>query len=138
VLNRSTGHVMKQRDCNFDSMSNAELWDFYTELRSTLAAKLEAEAALLQERLDELQRHVAGAPARCRARPKHAAVAKFRNPRPPVPDMVGQRTTAPLGEGSARARWNDGQPADQRAGAPTGWSSLSGVTLSAPGRWRAW
>jgi DNA-binding protein H-NS len=90
VLNRSTGHVMKQRDCNFDSMSNAELWDFYTELRSTLAAKLEAEAALLQERLDELQRHVAGAPARCRARPKHAAVAKFRNPRPPFQTWSGR------------------------------------------------
>lgn len=84
---------MKQRDCNFDSMSNTELWDFYTELGSRLAAKLEAEAALLQHRLDELQRRVdAAAPARGRAKPKRAVVAKFRNPRPPFQTWSGRGT----------------------------------------------
>lgn len=82
---------MKQRDCNFDSMSNTRLWDFYIELGSKLAAKLEAEAALLQRRLDELQRR-ADAPARGRAERKRAVAAKFRNPRPPFQTWSGRGT----------------------------------------------
>ena len=93
MLNRSTGHVMKQRGCSFDSMSNAELWDFYTELGSKLAAKLEAEATLLQDRLNELHRRVdAALPARGKAKRKRAVAAKFRNPRPPFQTWSGRGT----------------------------------------------
>lgn len=82
---------MKQRDCNFDSMSNTELWDLYTELGSKLTAKLEAEAALLQHRLDELQRRAdAAAPARSKAKDSGAMAAKFRNPRPPFQTWSGR------------------------------------------------
>jgi hypothetical protein len=82
------GHVMKRRDCNFESMSTAQLWDIYNELGSKLAAKLKAEATLLQQRLDEIQRRVFVQTARGSGKRKHA-VAKFRNPRPPVPNMTG-------------------------------------------------
>jgi hypothetical protein len=80
---------MKRRDCNFESMSTAQLWDIYNELGSKLAAKLKAEATLLQQRLDEIQRRVFVQTARGSGKRKHAAVAKFRNPRPPVPNMTG-------------------------------------------------
>lgn len=93
MLNRSTGHVMKQRDCSFDSMSNAELWEFYTELGSKLAAKLEAEATLLQHRLNKLHRRVdAAMPASGKAKRKRAVAAKFRNPRPPFQTWSGRGT----------------------------------------------
>lgn len=82
---------MKQRDGNFDSMSNTELWDLYTELGSKLTAKLEAEAALLQQRLDELQRRAgAAAPARRKAKGGAAVAAKFRNPHPPYQPWSGR------------------------------------------------
>ena len=83
---------MKRRDCNFESMSTAELWDFYNELGSKLAAKLEAEATLLQRRLDEIERRVRAHPGRDRGTRKHAAVAKFRNPRPPFQTWSGRGT----------------------------------------------
>ena len=86
---------MKQRDCNFESMSTAQLWDLYNELESKLAAKLEAEATLLQQRLDEIKRRVGVPTARAREKRKHAAVAKFRNPRPPFQTWSG-RGTQPL------------------------------------------
>lgn len=60
---------MKRRDCNFESMSTAELWDLYNELGSKLVARLQAEVTLLQQKLDEIQRvssfrrHVAGGSA---------------------------------------------------------------------------
>jgi hypothetical protein len=82
------GHVMKRRDCNFESMSTTELWDLYNELGSKLAARLQAEVTLLQQKLDEIQRvssfgrHVAGGSANMPPR------QKFRNPRPPMPNMV--------------------------------------------------
>jgi len=83
---------MKQRDCDFQSLSAAELWDLYTELGSKLTAKLEAEATLLQQRLDELQRRVSAVPARCSGKSKHAAVPKFRNPHPPFQTWSGRGT----------------------------------------------
>jgi DNA-binding protein H-NS len=86
---------MKQRDCNFESLSTAELWDFYNELRSKLAARLQAEATLLQQRLDEIQRRVFVQTARGSGKRKHAAVAKFRNPRPPFQTWSG-RGSQPL------------------------------------------
>jgi DNA-binding protein H-NS len=89
------GHVMKQRECNFESMSTAELWDLYTELGSKLAAMLQAEATLLQLRLKEIQRRVFVQTARDRGKRKHASVAKFRNPRRPFQTWSG-RGTQPL------------------------------------------
>jgi DNA-binding protein H-NS len=89
------GHVVKQRDCNFASMSTAELWDLYNELGSKLAPRLQAEAILLQQRLDEIQRRVFVQTARGRGKRKHAAVAKFRNPRAPFETWSG-RGTQPL------------------------------------------
>ena len=86
---------MGRRDCNFGSMSTAELWDLYIELGSKLAAKLEAEATLLQQRLDEIQRRASVPPAPARGKRKHAAMAKFRNPRPPFQTWSG-RGTQPL------------------------------------------
>lgn len=53
---------MKRRDCNFETMSTAELWDLYNELGSKPAVKLEAEANLLQQRLDEIQRRASLSP----------------------------------------------------------------------------
>jgi DNA-binding protein H-NS len=91
MLNRNTVCVMKQRDCNFDSMSNSELWDLYTELGSKLTAKLEAEATLLQTRLDELQRRAdATAPACVKAKRRGAVAAKFRNPHRPFQTWSGR------------------------------------------------
>ena len=81
---------MKQWDCDFESMSAAELWDFYNELGSKLAARLQAEATLLQQRLDEIQRRVFVQTAQGRGKRKHAAVAKFRNPRAPFQTWSGR------------------------------------------------
>jgi DNA-binding protein H-NS len=89
------GHVMKQRDCNFESMSTAELWDLYNELGSKLAVKLQAEATSLQQRLDEIQRRVFVQTARGKGKRKHAAVAKFRNRCPPFQTWSG-RGSQPL------------------------------------------
>jgi DNA-binding protein H-NS len=86
---------MKRRDCNFASMSTAELWDLYNELGSKLAAMLQAEATLLQQRLDEIRRRVFVQTARGCGKRKHAAVAKFRNPRPPFQTWSG-RGSQPL------------------------------------------
>jgi DNA-binding protein H-NS len=80
---------MKQWDCDFESMSAAELWDFYKELRSKLATRLEAEARLLQQRLDEIHRRIGPEPALRRGKHKHA-VPKFRNPRPPFQTWSGR------------------------------------------------
>ena len=88
--------LMKQRDCNFESMSAAELWDLYKELGSKLAARLEAQATLLQRRLDEIHCRVSPQPAPGRAKRKSATVAKFRNPRPPFQMWSGR---------GARPRW---------------------------------
>jgi hypothetical protein len=74
---------MKRRDYNFELMSSAELWDLYNELTSRLAARLQGEVTLLQKRLDEIGRRVRAHPGRDRGTCKHAAVAKFRNPRAP-------------------------------------------------------
>jgi len=82
---------MKWRDCNFESMSTAELWEFYTELGSKMAAELKAEATLLQQRLDELQRR-ASISAAGGGKRKHAGVAKFRNPHPPFQTWSGRGT----------------------------------------------
>lgn len=49
---------MKRRDYNFELMSSAELWDLYNELTSRLAARLQGEVTLLQQRLDEIERRV--------------------------------------------------------------------------------
>ena len=83
---------MKRRDCNFETMSTAELWDLYNELGSKLAVKLEAEANLLQQRLDEIQRRASLSPIGGTDKRKHAAVAKFRNPYPPFPTWSGRGT----------------------------------------------
>ena len=85
---------MKQQDFGFESMSAVELWDFYKELRSELATKLEAEATLLQQRLDEIHRRIGPEPALRRGKRKHA-VPKFRNPRPPFQTWSG-RGSQPL------------------------------------------
>ena len=81
---------MKQRDCDFESMSAAELWDFYRELGSKLASKLEAEATLLQRRLDEIRWRVSSQPVSGRGKRKHAAVPKFRNPCLPFQTWSGR------------------------------------------------
>ena len=86
---------MKRRDCNFESMSTAQLWDLYNELGSKLATRLKAEATLLQQRLDEIQRRVFVQTARGSGKRKYAAVAKFRNPRAPFQTWSG-RGTQPL------------------------------------------
>ena len=83
---------MKQRDCNFDSMSTSELWDFYTELGSMLAAKLEAEATLLQRRLDEIHGGVWAASTHISGKRKQAAAVKYRNPQPPFQTWSGRGT----------------------------------------------
>ena len=83
---------MGRRDCNFDSMSTSELWDFYTELGAKLAARLEAEATLLQQRLDEIHGHVWAASADGSGKRKHAAAAKYRNPQPPFQTWSGRGT----------------------------------------------
>jgi DNA-binding protein H-NS len=83
---------MQQRDCTFESMSSAELWDLYNELGSKLAARLQAEATLLQQRLDEIQRRVFVQTAHGREKRKHAAVAKFSNPRAPFQTWSGRGT----------------------------------------------
>jgi DNA-binding protein H-NS len=81
---------MKQRDCDFESMSAAELWDFYKELGSKLATKLQAEATLLQRRLDELHARAGLQPLPGRGKRKFAAMPKFRNPRPPFQTWSGR------------------------------------------------
>jgi DNA-binding protein H-NS len=81
---------MKRRDYNFELMSSAELWDLYDELASRLAARLQAEATLLQQRLDEIERRGRAHPRRDRGTRKHAAVAKFRNPRAPFQTWSGR------------------------------------------------
>ena len=86
---------MKRRDCNFESMSISQLWDLYNELGSKLATRLKAEATLLQQRLDEIQRRVFVQTARGSGKRKYAAVAKFRNPRAPFQTWSG-RGTRPL------------------------------------------
>ena len=74
---------MKQRDCNFESMPTAELWDLYNELGSELAAMLEAEATLLQRRLDQIERRVRAHPGRDGGTRKHRR-GKISQPTPPV------------------------------------------------------
>jgi len=81
---------MNRRDHHFESMSTTELWDLYIELGSKLAVKLEAEATLLQQRLDEIQRLAGVPPTSGRGKRKHAAMAKFRNPRPPFQTWSGR------------------------------------------------
>jgi hypothetical protein len=93
----AAGRVMKQRDCNFESMSTGQLWDLYNELRPKLAAKLEAEATLLQLRLDEIRRRVVVQTARGTDKRKHATVAKFRNPKPPFQKWSGRGAQPPWG-----------------------------------------
>lgn len=84
---------MKRRDCDFESMSTAELWDLYNELGSKLTAKLEAEANLLQQRLDEIQRRASLSPiGGSSGKSKHAAVPKFRNPHAPFQTWSGRGT----------------------------------------------
>lgn len=48
---------MKRRDCNFESMSTAELGDLYNELGSKLAARLQAEVTLLQQKRKPILRN---------------------------------------------------------------------------------
>jgi DNA-binding protein H-NS len=86
---------MRRRDCNFESISTAELWDLYIELGSKLAVKLEAEATLLQQRLDEILRLASVPAASVRGKRKRVVMAKFRNPRPPFQTWSG-RGTQPL------------------------------------------
>jgi len=86
---------MKRRDYNFELMSSAELWDLCNELTSRLAARLQGEVTLLQQRLDEIEWRVRAHPGRDRGTRKHAAVAKFRNPRAPFQTWSG-RGTRPL------------------------------------------
>jgi DNA-binding protein H-NS len=81
---------MKRWDCDFESMPTGQLWDLYNELRPKLAAKLEAEATLLQQRLDEIRRRVLVQTARGTGKRKHAGVAKFRNPRAPFQTWSGR------------------------------------------------
>jgi DNA-binding protein H-NS len=88
-------HVMKRRDCNFESMSTAELWDLYNELGSKLAVKLEAEANLLQQRLDEIQRRASLSPMGGTDKRKQGAAAKFRNPKPPFQTWSGRGAQPP-------------------------------------------
>ena len=127
MLNRSTGHVMKQSGCKFDSMSTSELWDFYNELGVKLTAELEAEATLLQRRLDEIQRRASAQPVRGRGRRKQTVMAKFRNPHPPFQTWSGRGT---------RPRWvkevlDDGRTMDSlRIDAPVSPPVLARSRLS--------
>ena len=86
---------MTRRDYHLELMSSAELWDLYDELASRLAARLQGEVTLLQQRLDEIEWRVRAHPGRDRGTRKHAAVAKFRNPRAPFQTWSG-RGTRPL------------------------------------------
>ena len=73
---------------DFDLMSIDELWSLHEEVASTLARKIAAEKARLDERLRKIERS-SGSLDRGR-RPYPKVVPKYRNPKNPAETWSGR------------------------------------------------
>ena len=71
------------------SMSTDELWDLFEKVNSTLAAKIEAEKAKLNERLRRIE-SVSTAGVRDVRRPYPPVRAKYKNPNNPAEVWSGR------------------------------------------------
>jgi len=75
---------------NLESKSTEELWNFYEQVTSTLARKIEAEKVKLEDRLRVIEKTMSGISRGRPRRPYPKVFPKYQNPKNPAEKWSGR------------------------------------------------